>query len=116
MCTARFYGEERGDSGEASEAPKLQRMSKVVLDRLMSLNICSLFERTMVFQYVQFILDYQSCSSLQYARSPKNRKIYRRQYKVNHQCSKRNNLVNNLIKLRKYLFCDYGGGGGDPGF
>ena len=76
MCTARFYGEERGDSGEASEAPKLpQRMSKVVLDRLMSLNICSLFERTMVFQYVQFILDYQSCSSLQYARSPKNRKI-----------------------------------------
>lgn len=35
MCTARFYGEERGDSGEASEAPKLQRMSKVVLDRLL---------------------------------------------------------------------------------
>ena len=31
-----------------------------------------------------------------------------------------NLIVNNLIKLRKYLFCDYGGGGGgggaDPGF
>lgn len=23
-----------------------------------------------------------------------------------------NLIVNNLIKLRKYLFCDYGGGGG----
>ena len=108
MCTARFYGEERGDSGEASEAPKLglQRMSKVVLDSsfVHYLNEPWFSSTCNSYWTINLVLLCNMHEVLRIERFKKdNTKSITNVPKL---------IVNNRIKLRKYLFCDYGGGGG----
>ena len=109
ICTARFYGEERGGSGEASEAPKLQRMSKDlwVWTFVHYLNEPWFSSTCNSYWTINLVL---LCNMHEVLRIERFKEDNTKSI-----TNVPNLIVNNLIKLRKYLFCDYGGGGGGGG-